>query len=58
VGKYVEKFRKNKDYQDEYNFRDEEKRQREKKRDKKFKLRDTYMFTAEDESLPRKKQRY
>jgi hypothetical protein len=58
VAKYVEKFRKNKDYQDEYNFRDEEKRQREKKRDKKFKLRDTYMCTAEDESVPRKKQRY
>lgn len=58
MSKYVEKFRKNKDYQDDYNYRDEDKRQREKKREKKFKIRDAYMFTTEDESLPQKKRRY
>lgn len=58
MGKYVEKPRKSKGYyEEEYNSRDEGKRHREKKREQKFKLRDVYMFTSEEESLPRKNRR-
>ena len=55
--KKEDKNRKDRFYYEEYNYKDEGKRHREKKREKKLNVRDAYMFTTEDESLPRKSRR-